>query len=223
MARNVSATERRLAQMLLARLGVRTNDIDAIAAIVAWMRASSGGRIDKARGNNIFGVRLSPLVSRLAIGSYLDGGQRLAKFASYADAVRAVTRVLLKGNVFGTGAFLRALRRGMPTDRDDRARRVNDILLALTLSNMDVHHFNMRAGPYSGVTSDLWQAFAGIGTITLPPPPQPKQPKPKPPKRKPLPKIPRDLRPPGRPVDYIDGFAARGFYLATRPKYPDGI
>ena len=217
--RNVSATERRLAQSLLRRLGVPVNDVDAIAAIVAWMRASSGGRIGKARGFNIFRIRIgTPGLGGLAIGSYTEGGQRYAKFANYADAVRAMARILLAGRLFGVQAIVRALRRGQPLSSEARGVRINDILTAITLSNIDMRHFNMRQSSAGGLTSDLWVYFAGVGTVTLPPPPTPA-----PPKRRPFPTRPRDLLPPPKTRVYIDGFRVRGFYLATRPKYPDGL
>lgn len=209
-----TATELKFAYRLLLYLHANLQNSYLLLAIVAWTRSESGRNWI---GNNPLNIRNSQFATGYR---QTKSNGHFALFASVDAAAKATAYFLVhnKGNGYDK-MILAATRNG---GEKDYAKQGIDFLLALVVSKWDAGHYGLTKtemlDPKNLYSTTLYKVWSGLlgHKVTLPADVVPTKPAAKPP---PKPHQPRTLKHEYPQHDYLQPYAAEGFYLA-RHKAP---
>jgi hypothetical protein len=220
----VSVAEAQFAYYFLQKLGGNVNNTYLITAVVAWMRAESGG-LSRVIGNNPFNIR----ESKYAVSyRYPKGNGRFSVFASLKMGAYAAADMLIRaGSDWRRYDRIVKAARSAPKTAKGQQDQGHSFIIGVVISAWDAGRYHLGPGANSiadyndnNLLFRTWAGITGVPSFTIPA--EPTGPTPEQieyEKRKKRPKPPPPLAPPSthKNLVYLDPYEARGFYRATRP------
>ncbi len=153
----VTRKERVAASIFLRTLGAPSENVDLIAAVVAWMRAESGTTY---RGNNPFNLRaFNKTPGPGAIGiRHIKGNGYFNVYATLGDGLRAAANLLIRARKsgHGYGLVIRAAKRG----------GAGDFLTAVAASDWSSDHYGWSLeNPEKNRLLRVYNSITGVAYI----------------------------------------------------------